>query len=67
MTGSQGHLQCYHSIEIIQLLFIYHSNYASSLYHFQHVTFKKLAPYGTNSRFFTTDVSASFKVTRHKN
>jgi len=27
----------------------------------------KLAPYGTDGRRFATDVSAKFKVTRHKN
>jgi len=27
----------------------------------------KLAPYGTDGRLFTTDVSAKFKVTLHKN
>jgi len=27
---------------------------------------KKPAPYGTDSRLFTTDVSANFKVTWHK-
>jgi len=26
----------------------------------------KLAPYGTNGRLYTTDVSAKFKVTRQK-
>jgi len=27
----------------------------------------KLSPYGTDGRLFVTDVSAKFKVTRHKN
>ena len=30
-------------------------------------TTDKLAPYGTDGRLFTTDVSANFKVTWHKN